>query len=323
LLYNITGNQPILLTPRTVPLTAISSLRRWSLHQDIDPTFDPPLFDSIEQFGIIHPPIIRKDGENTFELICGTSRLAIAHQLNLLRIVCLEVDAQASPDHLLGLILEDQRRGGDLSVIEKARFHALCDHYLYHKKARALKARTDIGKKSTHFRYNTLLELELPIRNGLHYGHISERSGFAMYPLATQDRIALAEFFVRYQVGANKQQKFIDTCKIISATRQCSIADIFNDPELSSLVADGQETNIPQTVDRFARALNTRAHPLSAQAKGDFDRYRQSLGLPTHCTITPSQAFETDTVWLNVEFSSRGSLNALWPQLRPLLAKKV
>ncbi|MBM1003847.1 MAG: ParB N-terminal domain-containing protein [Desulfofustis sp. PB-SRB1] len=312
-----------MLIPRTVPLTVISSLRRWSLHQDIDPAFNTPLVDSIGQFGIIHPPIMRKEGEDTFELICGANRMAIAHQLNLTHIVCLEVDVQASPDHLLGLILEDQRRGGDLSVMEKARFHALCDQYLDHKKARAVKARTDIGKKSTHSHYSKLLELELLIRNGLHYGHISERSGFAMSPLATQDRLALAEFFVRFQVGANKQLKFIDTCKIISATRQCSIADIFNDPELISLVAGGQETNIPQTVDRIAKALNARAHPLSVQAKGDFDRYKQSLGLPTHCTITPSQAFENDTVWLNVAFSSRDSLNALWPQLRPLLAKKV
>lgn len=137
------------------------------------------LSESIKEYGIIQPLIVRKSGKDSYVLIAGERRLRAAILAGLKKVPTIVRDASDKDTALLALVENVQRE--NLNYIEEAEaYKKLMDDYGL--------TQTDIAKKmgkqqSTISNKIRLLALPEDIRMVLAENHLSERHARALLRL--------------------------------------------------------------------------------------------------------------------------------------------
>ena len=134
---------------------------------------------SIKSYGIIQPLIVRKMGEDRYELVAGERRLRAARKLGLTVVPTIIIDITEKDSAAIALLENLQRE--DLNFIEEAEaFHNLIQDHSYTQDQLA-----DImGKKqSTIANKLRLLKLDKSIRQILLENKLTERHARALLKL--------------------------------------------------------------------------------------------------------------------------------------------
>lgn len=303
-----------LLTPKLLHIDSIISTTKWSLHQDI--TIEPgrDLQESIGSLGLMRPPIVTqlKDG---YELISGVRRLmALRNLAHSSPLACLLVREDISREDLLLLVAEDQIQSGPLSPIEAARFIALCNELREYPDHQLLSRITSTKSKTQMSRLVSLLELEIPIRTSIHYGHISDRTGFCMAKMSSTERLLVHDLFTKLSLNGNKQRRFLELVQIITGAGGCTIEQVIT--EHCAELGNGAIDNMPQQTNSLMRLLYKLSHPESSMAETAFARQVAEKNLPANCRVSPSTSFETDKVTLEVEFTDFSAFSKAWDRIK-------
>jgi hypothetical protein len=305
--------------PKThrVPLDAINVGMDWSLHQDLDQSIDDALLASIQRFGIIRPLLVRQSNRNGYQVICGAARLRVLHALTADQALCLVLDPALENRDLLILAARDQSEtGATLSPIETARLALLATTLAGDDAPAILAAHTSI-KNSGHLRRIVrLLDLEPPLRQAIHTGTLSAKTGLLLSALPPDDRLFLGRLFAALTLNDNKQQRVIEHGLIITVREQCSFQDLFRSRYPYCLDIGHRQTNLPQLTNRLLDEIYRHSHPSITEARQVFADRLKSLRLPPRCTVTPSTSFEYDRVTLSVEFDSLDDLATRLPALK-------
>ena len=306
-----------LLTSVLLSIDSICLDASWSLHQDI--TVEPTLtlLDSIDRFGLLRPPIVRPHLDK-YQLICGARRLKALHRLQPgTTIGCSLLGEEVHPNDIMMVVAEDQLLDGPLSPIEAARFVALCTQKCKQLDQQELNRITGTTSTTQRKRLLSLLELEQPILSLIHDGEISEKTGRALGKLPSSERQFLHHLFTRLSLNSNKQRRFLELMQIITTVEQCTIADYIE--ENFADLCSGTSDNIPQQTTRLMQELNKRTKPDYSQAKESFCRQVAEKKLPENCRITPSPAFESDRVTMEVDFADFEAFSAAWDRIKKFL----
>ena len=293
---------------KNIPLDSIRDLNSWSLHQDLSDVEQTELLKSIEKFGILRPPVVQ-EVPGGFKLICGRKRVAAtknAHPKN--DVFCRIIPATVQYDYLLKLILEDQRLSGPLSVIMRARFISLCNEFLPAETITEITTDNDISYTKSK-RLLPFLSLELPIRDAIHHGNISEKTGFEFLKLNQEDRLFLTDLFKNLHLNSNKQKNLIEMSQIIIAQENLSFKKLFTQ-HFNNVLEIDEKINIPQTVNNLLRNLFEKSHPLTSSAEKEFTDRVKILKLPARCSVEHSPSFEKDSISLKIEFKDIDKLEA-------------
>ena len=301
---------PLLIDPETIDAT-----RRLSLNQDLPLEIAQPLLESIGEFGIIHPPIVRRSG-TSYEAVCGSKRIAAARQLSLKPITCMVLNHTVDESNLLMLIAEDQNLSGALSPIQTARLTVMADRFALQQNREYMQRLTRISSSSKRQQLKRLLDLDEAIRNSIHEGRCSVQTGVFLLELNETDRSILFHVVSKLSLNTNKQRRVIELSRIISALRQCSIGDVFKAdyPE----ILDKQIDNIPQKTALMLKNLYRQSHPLSMRAEERFYERLKMMNLPAHCRLTHSPYFEQDTVTLEIDFFRFEDFENRWEEIKRL-----
>jgi len=302
-----------------VPLKTIleSDIHRFTLHRDLSDQPPAEFLDSIDRFGLIHPPAVLKE-QGKLQLLCGRKRVLALQQTGRKSPLCCRIVESDDPVEILLTVLEDQRLSGPLCAIMTARFLRLVESYLPEHSRSMFIAQSNIGSYGQLKRHLPLLNLELPIRDAVHNGTISEKIGLSLAAYNGPDRLFLYNLFQTLSLNKNKQKRLLDMCRILLVRTGGTVEELFQQ-EFRDFLPETITTNKPQSAGNLMKRIYEASHPMSTNAETEFNERRKHLRLPARCRLSHSQSFEKDNVTLSIDFTNFDELKRVWSDIKMFL----
>jgi hypothetical protein len=287
------------------------------LNPFIGEEIDDELLQSIQQVGLLHPPLLLENG-NKFTVLSGRkciNAILLAGAKNDFMLPALIVQQAQTDLQLFRILLRHRQIGGSLSILEQAVFLRKAMNTLATEEVLELLPMLGLAAKE-HLLHQlvSLLELDASVQSGLHRGTISQRSGQKLARFTLADQKTLADFIDTYRLGGSKQQKLIDAVFELTRRRQISAAHLLSSWQQEEEEKE-QQGNGPQRVASLFHWLEREWHPRLNQAEVEFSSFCRQLQLCPEMQIEHSPAFEEERVTLRMEFSSKEKLAASLPQL--------
>jgi ParB family chromosome partitioning protein len=189
--------------PQTLPIAAIRP-NPMQPRQTFDEHAVAELADSIREKGILQPLLVRRIGENLFELIAGERRLRAAERVGLSRVPVTVRDV--ADDEMLELALVENIQRENLNPIEEARAYKRMSDDLGMTQQ---DISTRVGKERSTIA-NTLRLLQLPakILAEIESGAISAGHARALVGVGSDNaKLALARRIVSQRLSVRQTER--------------------------------------------------------------------------------------------------------------------
>lgn len=268
----------------------------------------PQLIESIQEVGILHPPLIQQTGNSEKHIIIsGFKRLAILKNISpTARIHCLVLPATCSPSALFVTLYHHWVADRQPSIVEQAGYFKKARDLL--DQATLLSFAQQLGHKPTMRVIDdlvSLLDLEQSVVLALHKGTMHPRTARKIRILDKLEQNTVADLIASYKLGGSKQQKMVDLGMELIMREKVSWRDIGQ----KWMVEEGHpDRNIPQQGTKFLEWLFEQCYPRSSGAESEFGEFVRSLNLPSKATVTHSPFFENDELWLTIKYENREKL---------------
>jgi hypothetical protein len=293
------------LSCRSIPLDSINLTPDWNLHPWELTAIPPELQADLAVNGIIHPPLVIADSEETFTVVAGAKRLEfLRRSAGPASLDCMVIAKDAPPGFIVNLVLADQSYSSPLSLPEKARFIEIALQVLKMEDfVTTFQTRLRLkGGRSTIANLLKILRQDTLIIRAIHEGRIQERMVADILSLPQEaDRMALVQLFLLLNMGDGKQKRFFTLIRDIASRQGSSVWAYLQKTEITAIL-DHEETNIPQKIQHLGDLLQHELCPASSQAEEIFTKQINSLNLPANYTVAHSPSFEKDEVTLSITF---------------------
>lgn len=220
------------------------------------------LAQSIREHGLLEPLVVRRKGNDEFELIAGERRWRASQRAGLKEVLVVVHDVSANNAFELAIIENVQREDLDPIELAEALDRLIKDHgYTQEKLAER------IGKdRSTIANSLRLLRLPEVVRTKVVMGELSEGHGRALLGIEDPARMAeLAEKVVRGRLSVRQTEELVRGAK----------------PSSKKGAAAGQEKGKTASVrdleKRLERKLGTRCEVRDKEGKGEITLKYSSL----------------------------------------------
>lgn len=307
------------LTLKNIPLSHVDfDDFTYSISPVHDYIPDETLTKSIASFGILHPPLVRKNNSGIYTIITGRKRLLALRALHAGSICsCLVISHNIPEIDAFHVLLEDIQLTRQLTIIEKAIFlqktTALADErYIIREFLPPLGL---APKLFSIQRTLKLLDLEAPILRGIHHGKINEKLAHDLLELSIKDRMVLFEIITTLRLSGSYQKKMLNICKDLASRSTTSIAVLLNNDEVHDILHH-QEANPPQKTKNLMSWLSRKHKPRYGQASDEFRRFITGMQLPQNVTVEHTPFFEDESMTLTITFPNRKSLQHAWEKIR-------
>ena len=305
-----------------VPISAIDhedrtySLTLWKESPDED------LLTSIKRFGILHPPILHNNGNNSYSIITGNKRITAArHLAQEDSVLCRIIPENTKQTAIFSLLLEDAIAGRPLSIIEQIIFFEKL--IKASSTMEAVPMLEQLGYKPQKHILDNLLKLRSlsePSLLAMHRGTIQLKNGRKLLNLSEADQNQIVQLINELHFGGSKQQKLIELCIELTKRKNISIEEVLAD--FPSTDEHGQPMNIPQHGAALLLWLQNECFPQLSQTENDFKQKVARLNLPSSMHIGHTPAFENKEIILSLRFPDWHSLNNVLKGINKLIQKK-
>ncbi|MBW6520570.1 MAG: ParB N-terminal domain-containing protein [Desulfoarculaceae bacterium] len=301
---------------KIITLDSINTTPNWTVHPFLDDTPSPALKQSLEESGILHPPVVQQAQDGTFNLVCGRRRLyAVRHYFKQTSLPCLVIQPALPPSAFFLYILTDQQSNGPLSPMEIAFFLNYCLGTMDEKDIADFFLPRLGYKKQTALiqRLTRLSTLEETIQRQVHHGLISDKTAFELLALPSKDRMTLSSLFDLLQPGTGKQNRIVTLSRDLALRSHKTISSLFAEQKFKEILVH-KEMNPPQKAHTLLELLQKNSYPRSSEAEQLFKEKVRRLKLPDNYEITHSLNFEKDEVYLTKTFVDWESCEKDWHQ---------
>lgn len=307
---------------KSIALQDIEQSDGFNLHPFLPPEPPASLCASISRLGILHPPILKRQGQDNYLLLCGRYRLGALRLLvpPAKSTTCLVLADEAGPGVTFAHVVEDQLIGSGLSPMEIAyALHYGIQHLAPEETAQAF--RPLLGEKvQDHVirKKLSLLQLETATQQSVHEGRINEKLAYELLQLETGDRMTLHGVFLDLGLGGGKQKRLLTLCRDLAFSQGVSISALLREGDCATIL-DHAEINSPQKAATLLTFLQRKLFPESTAAEEAFSRQVKRMDLPGSCTISHSPAFERDEVSVSLQFSDLSEMEKRLPEIRRMM----
>lgn len=281
------------------------------------------LLESIQRIGILTPPILlTTDSPNQFDILCGNQRIHVLKSLEQEDTLCCIMEANCSAEHLLSLILEDQIRQGQLSIMEQAYFVNICDTLLIERK-RKNSFLGSLPANTIQYGENFLIPLcYLPrqIQLQLHASILSEKIITDLQQFPDKEKIRLCGIIEDLKLGSNYQRKLLSYVSDLQKRQNSTFEELAEQLGIQKIVSEEKLTR-KQKIEKLFIHLEKMAHPLLMEAQRQFSKEISKLELPHSCQVTPSKSFEKDEITLTITFKDLHTLKGVWQKFLQFIPK--
>ena len=152
-------------------------------------------------------------------------------------------------------------------------------------------------------------------------GKIGEKVALELQQLTAGDRLALYRIFQELELGGGKQKRLLALTKDLAFGQGKTIAALLTEPD-SSTILDHPEMNRPQKATALLTALQKKLFPESSAAEEEFQKAVHKMQLPPACTVSHSQAFERNEVYVTLCFKTLTEVENRLLEIKTLAKEK-
>ena len=276
---------------------------------------DQVLSESIQQLGLLHPPLVQCHGTEHI-ILSGRKRIFAAKKLGWRELACLIIKKEAPLLLKWQILLSHAIISSQLSPIEQAIFLAKAGQELDDSDLLALLPM--LGHKQNPQlldTYSRSLSLAPPVINALHHGHIQPKSIDLLAQCTGQDQETLVRLIEDFQLDGSKQRNLILLALDLTRRLNRSLDEIIKEWNKGRTNKDSK--NRPQQATNLLSWLAEKQSPRHHQAEQEFKSFVREIKLPESCTLLPTTSFEDDQLTLTIRFSDRNHFRRVWDSIRP------
>ncbi len=298
------------VSPRPLPLETIAMDRiRWD-----DDTFAlrveratdcADLRDSIEQIGMLHPPLLRATDGGDFQIVCGFARLAVWRAMEKSDVRVWVAPKTASCADLLRVSIEENRSSRGLNPAEEAlAIEKLADHLP--RETLVSEILPQLGRKPAEAILDRILgwrHLPEVLWQALARGEISESALDHLKPFTPDEQVTAIRCVAALRLSSGATRDF---CRqAFEVTQRDGIPLDLLVRELGwEPSSELDPATLPAFRTRFLDALRRRRWPVLTRLETAYAERHRALQLPGTIRLRPPKDFEGADWRLEVAFTN-------------------
>lgn len=282
------------------------------------------LTGSISRLGLLHPPILKKQNNDTFQIVCGHQRLMAAREVFFNKACdCLLLPKDASTIRALAIVAEEAMMKRPLSLMAQAiLFKKVLCHINEQQAAEQFLPLLKITPNPYYIKQLIpLTRLEEPIAIALHRGLLHETVAKELATMTFIDRLSLFETINFLSLSVSNQKKLLTSCQELAKRTQTTVFAIIAWPQVQKILKQ-RATNTPQKSAALMTLLGKKRFPRLSAAEKDFQNFANSLRLPENINLTHPPFFEKDTITISITFKNKEELQKNWPAIKDACSSK-
>ncbi len=263
----------------------------------------PALTRSMEQFGLINPPLLAERQDGGVAVACGFRRVASSRELGWDAIPVRMADRPLNALERLLIAFHDNLPHREFDDMEKA---AVVEKFTRCMDRRAV-VESVLPLLGLHpherelQRYLSLGSLPEEMRAPVAAGNITLDAALALAAFPPHEQNRLASFLEELNVSASRQMEILELVSDIRYREEIGAADVIADGEIEGIRSRG-DLNRPQKAALIRGRLKRRRFPQLSAMEDDYAQWLASLKLAPTVGIKHAPFFEGPT--RRVEFSA-------------------
>ncbi len=272
------------------------------------PSFEPldPLVASIEQVGVIHPPVVKETAGHRFIPVLGRRRLEAVCALKARSFAVRVVDPMQMKGQTFIMAfwdnLERIKRDPAVRAYVVKRLLELVPRETLAKKVFPFLDISSKGPKLEKLR--KIGGLETSLLDALSRGRLQEKSAAILSELPYDQRLPLVKLIGKLGLNANKAFEVISQLFNLSIYLGQPITDLLGRPEVDEILNDHHLT-VAEKVAQFRKLITRWAFPDITENWRIFERWVQDVRPPRNVSLRPGQSFEDESVTIEIRLDSR------------------
>jgi len=269
------------------------------------------LCQSIQQMGVMHPPVLQKKNVR-YRVISGFQRILACKETGMKAISCRVVSSDISAYDCARWAVADNASQRNLSVMEQSRALALLEKTLPENisiHAIAQKMGLPSTQRAIH-QIRPLCHMAPFIQQGIANEYIAIPIAQSLTHFSENDALCLAQLFEQLRAGVNIQREILITCDEIAKRDAMSITDILENESIRSIMSRYKDDR-KQRIHYIREHLKAVRYPNYTQVKDKVASSINHLKLTHQIQLSPPPYFESDIWYLHVKFKTIKELNDL------------
>ncbi len=272
------------------------------------PSFEvlEPLRASIEQVGILNPPVVKSDEYNIFIPILGRRRLQIAATFKFESVEVRIADSSLNDGD--GYLMAFWDNLGRINQDPAVKAHTI-------KRLLELFPRETIAKNTLPFidtpargpkleRLRKIGGLENNILEAVSNGKIQEKSAILFAELPLNERQSLFKLVCNLGLNSNKAFEIISSLFDLSILWKKPVTGLLSDPDAVSIL-DDPVLSAQEKASEFRDLLKSWKYPYVYEKQMGFEGWAKEIHPPDNVRMRPAQSFEDDSVTVEIRLDSR------------------
>jgi hypothetical protein len=286
---------------------------------------DPePLAASIRTAGLINPPVLLPESENTFTIICGFRRINACRHLGWEQLAARFLPPDSTRAQCVLVAIADNCSARELNLIETARALKLLSGSLPDDKAVVRMAREAGLPMATAIlpKIRSLESLPALLQQGLIDGTLSLAMAQRLQGMPVEDALEAFGLFCEIRAGLNVQREILDNAGEAARREGIRLLEVLRNDALMQIrtFTEGDRSWKTRQIRKW---LKTRRYPALSAAEERFAQQAGKLDLPQDMRLVPPAGFEGADYSLSLRFNSLDRLHAQKDVIERLLRGHV
>lgn len=264
-----------------------------------------PLKASIGRIGVINPPILRQDGNTTYQIICGYRRVDALRELGTPSALCALLPPSTEDEACFLLSFYDNVSHRALNPIEQSMaISGLLRYFSEETVVSDFLPLLNLQPHRTQLESLKLLStLEDQLKDAILGGRIDVRTAGKLAQWDTSSRASLGRILTTVRLSLSNQTALMEYAAESARRESLSISEIIESPPIQSILED-ERLNLPQKGEEILRFLRKRRFPQLTAREEEFKQGLKKLRLPPEVRLNHPPFFEGTTYALTVQFAS-------------------
>ena len=274
------------------------------------------LKDSINEVGLINPPVLRRAGDK-YQIISGRRRLEAFKELGFSRVFSKNYEAhEISDEDCLKLILYDnQERIGEIERAELLlKFKDICGLDEIELTRRVLPYLGISPTRRNFEKYVRLGKLEQEIKDALYSQRITLEQALILSETDVANRVEMfRRVLLRIKLNTNETREVVKEIQEVASRDEKGVGEIIDEIELKC--GGGELKNA------FRRELKLMRYPVLTRAEEEFQDCLKGLDLPKEVSVFHAPFFEGNHLEFGIRVEDVEEFSRVLSYLSSVLAK--
>lgn len=264
-----------------------------------------PLVESIEMAGLINPPLLFPENNNTYIVVSGFRRVKACRRLGWDRMDARLLAPDIPPAQCVLAAVADNCSQRELNLIETSRAVNLLSGSIADDKtvvAMAAKAGLPVAM-SILPKIRALCSLPMPLQQGIIDATLSLPMAERLQHMSAEDAREAFDLFCEIRAGLNVQREILDNAEEYARREGVRLKDILRSDAVLQIRAS-DESDRSGKIGQVRKLFKEWRYPALSAAEETFKRRLHSLGLGRDMKLVPPAGFEGPHYSLSLKFSS-------------------